>query len=96
MATQKIRLWDGNAINDGTNYRAWFPKDGGLDLLGLPSVNAQMIERTGYWPVLGSIRRPARQIIVKVKIEGSDTETLRTQLLKWLNKRRTPTRQPKI
>ena len=76
----KVATFDTNAINDGTNYRAWFPEH---DQRGLPAVNAQMIERTGYWPVLGSVRRPGRRIAMKVSIEGADTDTLRTQLLKW-------------
>lgn len=80
MTTYKIATWDSEPINDGTNYRAWFPEH---DERGLPTVDAQMVERTGYWPILGSIRRLGHQVVMKVSIEGASVDALRAQLLKW-------------
>lgn len=77
----KIKRWDINEINDGTNYVAYFLE--GQTISELTEIEPVMIERTGYWPMLGQIRRPARKLTFEIGIVGSNPTTLRAQLLKW-------------
>jgi len=81
MATnQAVVSWDGESVNEGTNYSAAL-----LDGLGLPGVAAQLLGRVGRWPRIGGLRRPGRRLSVGIVIEGSDEDTLRRQLLGWFD-----------
>ena len=73
----KVKTFDGNAINDGTNYASFLM----LETYGLPDVTPMMAGRTGTWPVVSGIRRGARQLFLDIEIKGalSTYEVLLTQ-----------------
>lgn len=78
----KVRLFDAQQINDGTNYSC------GLEPAlewGLPDVKAQMAKRDGSWPVLGGVDRPGKILYLTIEIRGSDVRTLRDQLMLWFD-----------
>lgn len=77
-----IVSWDGNNINDGTNYTAWFPAPD-FNPRGLHAIEPQMALRTGYWPIIGGIQRPGHRLVIKILIEGASVDALRVQLLQW-------------
>lgn len=80
---QHIVSWDDHYINDGINYTAGFKP--GLQW-GLPSVGAELVARTGRWPLIGSISRPGVRLFVLIRIEDmSNVRTLRDQLCRWFD-----------
>lgn len=78
-----ITTWGGSNINDGTSYTSeFFPGDE----WGLPEIAPQIVERDGFWPVLGGMVRPEKPIVLRVTIENSaSVRTLRDQLLLWFD-----------
>jgi hypothetical protein len=62
----KVVSFKGTAINDGTNYQA------GLlgQVRGLPRLTANMVERTGRWPLLGGVTRPGRDLTLVIILLG--------------------------
>lgn len=82
----RIKTWTSpdlvvHNINDGTNYDSVLLKDA----YGLPTVSAIMGQRQGYWPILGAIDRPGKQLFIHVIIAGSPLDTLQTQLSQWFD-----------
>jgi hypothetical protein len=82
MPDLKLVSWDGNNINDGSNYSAGFTP--GLEW-GLPSVSARLAARESNWPVVAGVDRGERQMYVFVEIVGSSTRTLRDSLVRWFD-----------
>jgi len=74
--------WDGHAINDGTNYVSGMSPGSEW---GLPAVQAQIVSRRGYWPLVSGIVRGKKPVFLIVKITGSDVRALRDQLLRWFD-----------
>lgn len=74
--------WDGQSINDGTNYSAGFRPAAEW---GLPSVSAQRVRRDGHWPLIGGLGRPGRNLDLIIVIQGSAVRTLRDQLALWFD-----------
>lgn len=74
--------WDGNNINDTTNYESGFVP---AHEWGLPAVKAQLVKRDGAWPKLGAINRPGRKLNLIVRITGANKRSLRDQLLRWFD-----------
>ena len=77
-----IETWDGNEINDDTNYKAGFNP---ALLWGLPKVGVSSVQRVGAWPVFGALQRNPVNISIFIAIEGSTTRTLRDQLTRWFD-----------
>jgi hypothetical protein len=77
-----VETWDGNNINDGTNYKANLEPDGHA----LPDVSAYLARRNGYFPILSSIERPARRLKLKIFIiNPSNKRVLQMQLHQWFD-----------
>lgn len=76
-----IKTWDGNNINDTTNYTSQIMSSG----YGLPTISPQMGIRQGYWPLVGSIKRSKKQIIINIVIENSPLSTYQKQLNQWFD-----------
>jgi hypothetical protein len=78
-----IRTWDGNNINDGTNYIAGFSPGGEW---GLPSAPVRNVRREGAWPTTTGIDRAGHELQLFISIEnGANVRTLRGQLLRWFD-----------
>ena len=77
-----IETWDGNAINDDTNYKAGFNP---ALIWGLPKVGVGSVQRVGAWPVFGALQRNPVKVSIFIAIEGSTTRTLRDQLTRWFD-----------
>jgi len=75
----KVVSWDSQSINDGVNYTAVLK-----NARGLPGVSAQMVGRSGRWPLVSGVERPGHKLTLGVSIEGS-SDTLRSQLLRWFD-----------
>ena len=73
--------FNGNAINDGTNYISSILPSA----YGLPDVDVMLAGRTGLWPKVGAIERPGRGIALQIIIVGADTTTLQKQLYQWFD-----------
>lgn len=78
-----VETWDGNNINDGSDYRAGFTQGA---LWGLPDVVVKSIGRTGNWPVFGGLERGDVEITLFISIEDeSNIRSLRAQLFRWFD-----------
>jgi len=78
-----VETWDSHNINDETNYRAGFNP---AEIWGLPTVSVQSVDRTGAWPVFGTLQRPAVTFAIFIAIEDStNVRALRAQLLRWFD-----------
>lgn len=78
----RIVSWNGNAINDSTNYSAV--------LVARPLLwdsSAQLVSRNDARPGISNIAYDGVRFVVDIAIEGSDTDTLRKQLAQWFNPR---------
>lgn len=75
------KTFKGNDINDGTNYDAYMM----APAYGLPKVDPSLVARSGNWPVISTIGRPGQQVYLEIIIRGSNTTTLRRQLLRWFD-----------
>ena len=73
--------WDGNNINDGTNYLA-IPN---ADFYGLPDINANLGRRLGAWPLVGSVERLGHEIHFDIYIRNTPTATYQKQLMQWFD-----------
>lgn len=79
----KITTFNGHDINDGTNYAARFPAEGGS--WGLPPIRALLVERSGAWPLVAGIQRRGHTLTLEIEIVNlGSLATLRAQLLGWL------------
>lgn len=72
--------FDGNEF--GTNYTAVILNGGGISL---PGGTAQLVRRTGAWPLVSGASREGRALVLGVAIEGSSVDTLRDQLFQWFD-----------
>lgn len=77
----KVVSWDGNAINDGTNYRAGLHSP----IFDLPEIDVLLGERSGRWPVVSGYGRPGRTLYLEIDIAGTSAGTLRQQLHQWFD-----------
>lgn len=71
--------YGGTSVNDGTSYVAGFSTG---QEWGLPPTAARTVKRSGAWPVLGSVDRPAPVLNIVVQIVGANVRALRDQLLR--------------
>ena len=76
----KVKTWDGNNINDGSNYDSFITLPG----YGLPTIRAALAKRHGKWPLLGSVDRPGRLVYVDIEIVNF-TSTYEKQLYQWFD-----------
>lgn len=83
MSDLTIVSWDGNNINDGSNYRAGFRPGRAW---GLPGVRPRQVRRTGGWPVISGVERPGRTLVMLVTIlDTANLRTRRDELLRWFD-----------
>jgi hypothetical protein len=73
--------YDGNNINDGTNYESLFELDG----YGLPLIDVVTAKRQGSWPLMSGIKRNEKRISLQVFIRGASVDTLRKQLYQYFD-----------
>lgn len=74
--------FDGNAINDGTDYESCFLDD----QHGLPAVNVARVLRSRRWPSIAGIGRAGHTLTLQVTIKNTaNLRTLRKQLSRWLD-----------
>lgn len=73
--------FDGNAINDITNYKSLIE----LDAHGLPLVDVVTARRQGAWPLVSGIKRDERRINLQVFIRGASVDILRKQLFQYFD-----------
>ena len=78
----KVVSWDGQNINDGTNYVAGIVSH---TAWGLPPVQAKLAKRSKAWPVLATVERPGHTIVLAIKVIGANKTALREQLLRWFD-----------
>jgi hypothetical protein len=65
----KLKTWDGNNINDATNYDAVL----NANFYGLPGINAILGKRHGSWPILSGVERPGRELNFEIYIRGGSS-----------------------
>lgn len=85
MATDDLKFvsFDGNAINDGSNYSSGF--DPGNEW-GLPPVTAQFVPRTQDWPLVSGVSRNGRIVTFFIKIvDVANIRTRRDELMLWFD-----------
>jgi len=51
----------------------------------LPQATAETLERIGAWPVIVALQRKPQRLALLIRIVGSDTDTLRSQLFRWMD-----------
>ena len=73
----KLLSWDGNNINDGTNYDAVL----NANFQGLPGVKEIMGKRHSNWPILGGIGRPGRELNFDIYIRSGSS----LELMQWFD-----------
>jgi hypothetical protein len=79
----KLKSFDGNLINDGTNYTTVI-----ISWPGFPEVSYKSSERPYAMPMLGTLSYRGLSVTIQVAIEDVDNEvTLRKQLSKWFDPR---------
>lgn len=77
----KPKSFDGNNINDGSDYSAVI-----LSAFNLPPLQQQMMERTGVGQVLAGATFGAHTLMLGIGIEdSSNIPTLRKQLQRWFD-----------
>lgn len=67
------------SLSFASNYEAGFAP--GAEW-GLPTAQAQVVERSSAWPVVAGVKRPGARLTLLVRIIGSDTRSLRDALLR--------------
>lgn len=72
--------FDGNNINDGTNYDAWFPRETPMQ----PNANAIFVQRAGAFPVYAGKTFPEQDMTIAVKAVSNINSNLE-QLNKWFD-----------
>lgn len=78
----KIKTWNGNAINDGTNYEAIE----GESFYGIQGIGVKSVPRPGKWPLVGGITRGERMLYFDVYIRAmASRTTLQSQLAEWFD-----------
>ena len=75
-----VKSFDGNEF--GTDYVAVILGGGGISL---PGGAAQVVKRTGAWPLVSGMAREGRALGLGIAIEGSDVGALRDQLFQWFD-----------
>lgn len=73
---KSLYTYNGNAINDGTNYEAWIPEDQPI----LPAVQPISVERSNEWPVFSGKRLNYSTLTIQIRCKGtihSQTETIK-------------------
>jgi hypothetical protein len=76
----KVKSWDGNLINDGSNYTAVMP-----GVPGFPEARYASSKRPRSMPILGQMSYRDQVLPLAIAIEGSDTDTLLVQLKQWFD-----------
>lgn len=71
----------GNAINDGTNYESIVE----IASHGVAQISAELAQRSGSWPLVGTVERPGRRVDLTVWIRGASVDALRTQLFQYFD-----------
>jgi len=51
----------------------------------LPGASAEMLERVGAWPVIVALQRKPHRLALLIRIVGTDTDGLRSQLFRWFD-----------
>lgn len=74
--------FDGNAINDGTNYEAGFSP---AIEWGLPAISPRFVGRDGSWPIISGIDRRGNTLQFIVRCVGSNKRLLRDQLMQYFD-----------
>ena len=77
----KPKSFDGNAINDGTYYEAFFRADN----YGLPKVGVSLVKRDGRWPVVAGVERGGKVLYVDIYIRSGTLATYQKQLMDWFD-----------
>ena len=77
----KPKSFDGNAINDGTYYEAFFRADN----YGLPKVGVSLAKRDGRWPVMAGVERGGKVLYVDIYIRSGTLATYQKQLMRWFD-----------
>jgi hypothetical protein len=77
----KLKTWDGNNINDGTNYDAIL--DAGT--YGLPAISPVLGIRQGYWPTISGMKRLGKIINFDIYIRNTPIATYQKQLAQWFD-----------
>lgn len=79
-----IETFDGYNINDGMNYKAWFPADGGT--WGLVPKSPSLVRRPLDYPKVSGFEGAASPFQMRVEILDTENRVaLRDQLLMWLD-----------
>jgi hypothetical protein len=73
--------WNGNNINDGTNYQAILD----ASTYGLPGIDPKLGLRQGAWPLLAGIERPGKIVNFEIYIRGASVGTKQKQLSQWFD-----------
>ncbi len=76
-----LLTWDGNSINDGSNYEAIL----NADAYGLAAVFANLGKRQGKWPLVGSIDRPGKAFHIDIYIRNASPTAYQKQLMQWFD-----------
>ncbi len=63
---------------DGTGYECWISDGSGH---ALPGVQAYLVERQGYWPMVSGLSRPGKRFTLFVYLLGADIADLEAGLL---------------
>lgn len=77
----KIKTWDGNNINDTTNYLSVLLQDA----YGLPDAGVRTAPREGAWPLVTGLDRPGHAFTIEVYVTGSSVATLQKQIYQWFD-----------
>lgn len=78
----KAKTWDGQSINDQTNYVCILRES----FYGLPPIRVAAAGRLGRWPVVGGVERPGRVLEADIYIKNlASLSTLQDNLLRWFD-----------
>lgn len=75
-----VQTWDGNNINDGTNYITGFA----APITGLPPADVQWAQRNGRHPMVSGVVRPGYTLLLETVIVGA-TAAKREALRQWFD-----------
>lgn len=73
----KLKSFGGYSINDGTNFESILD----ASTYGLPGIGINLAQRQNYWPLIGGIERPGKQIIIDIYIRNTGALSTYQKLL---------------
>ena len=76
----QIVSYDGHNINDGTNYSTTL-----ITRPRLPQTKAQLVKRTGRWPLVSGLKRPGVKLTLQIIVGDNDPEGLLDDLCRWFD-----------